>query len=567
MHRERLLSRLLGSREPWDVLVVGGGATGLGTAVDAAARGYRTALVEAIDFAKGTSSRSTKLVHGGVRYLRQGNLGLVVEALRERGRLLANAPHLVHNLSFVMPSYEWWEGPFYGAGLKVYDLLAGRLGLGPSRRLSRPEVLELLPTLEPAGLRGGVVYHDAQFDDARLAVTLARTLDDLGGAPVNGMEVVGLLKARGLVAGVAARDAESGQVHEIPARAVVNATGVFADELRRLDDPASRPLLSPSQGVHLVLDRAFLPGASAILVPHTEDGRVLFAVPWHGRVVIGTTDTPVGRAEHEPRPLPVEIDYLLTHAARLLTRHPRPADVLSCFAGLRPLLAPADAARPAAETAALARDHAIVVSRSGLVTVAGGKWTTYRQMGEDTVDQVALLAGLEERPSPTATLRLHGAMGSGRPGEPAPEEEAPAGGSVAEPAPVGVGRAGGAAAGAAAAAGATTGRSMEPDWTVYGSDAPALAQLAAERPEWSEPLHPALPYRVVEVIWAVRHEMARTVDDVLARRTRALLLDARVSAEIAPQVAALLAGELGRDAGWQRREVESFRTLARGYWL
>jgi glycerol-3-phosphate dehydrogenase len=549
MQRERLLARLIGSREPWDVLVVGGGATGLGTAVDAAARGYRTALVEAVDFAKGTSSRSTKLVHGGVRYLRQGNLGLVVEALRERGRLLANAPHLVRNLSFVMPSYEWWEGPFYGAGLKVYDLLAGRLGLGPSRRLSRQEVLALLPTLEPAGLRGGVVYHDAQFDDARLAVTLARTLDDLGGVPVNGMEVVGLLEPRGLVAGVAARDVETGAVHEIAARAVVNATGVFADDLRRLDDPASPPLLALSQGVHLVLERAFLPGASAVLVPHTDDGRVLFAVPWHGRVVVGTTDTPVGRAALEPRPLPEEIDYLLTHAARLLTRDPTPADVLSCFAGLRPLIAPPGEARAeggsaGGGTAELTRDHSIVISRSGLVTVAGGKWTTYRQMGEDAVDQVALLAGLEERPSPTAALRLHGATGSGDAGGlPDGDDTAPARG-----------------------AGSSAGDDST-DWVVYGSDAPALARLAAERPEWSEPLHPALPYRACEVIWAAREEMARTVDDVLARRTRALLLDARASAEIAPRVAALLAGELGRDADWERRQVESFRALARGYWL
>jgi glycerol-3-phosphate dehydrogenase len=534
LNRERLLARLTGSPDAWDLLVVGGGATGLGTAVDAAARGYRTALVEAVDFAKGTSSRSTKLVHGGVRYLRQGNVGLVVEALRERGRLLANAPHLVHNLAFVMPSYEWWEGPFYGAGLKVYDLLAGRLGLGPSRRLSRQEVLALVPTLEPAGLRGGVVYHDAQFDDARLAVALARTLHDLGGTPVNGLEVVGLRKAHGLVAGVTARDVESGEVHEIRARAVINATGVFADDLRRLDDPASPPLLSPSQGVHLVLDRSFLPGPHAVLVPHTGDGRVLFAVPWHGRVVVGTTDTPVTRLSREPRALPEEIDYLLTHAARLLTRDPTAADVLSCFAGLRPLIAPPAASPRAAgggETAALARDHSILISRSGLVTIAGGKWTTYRQMGEDTVDQAALLAGLEERPSATAELRLHGA----------PEKSEASGG----PAP-----------GTAAA-----------DWEVYGSDAAALARLAAEQPEWAEALHARLPYRAAEVVWAARHEMARTVEDVLARRTRALLLDARASAEIAPRVAALLARELGRDAAWERLQVESFRALARGYWL
>jgi glycerol-3-phosphate dehydrogenase len=535
MNRERSLARLAGelaARRPWDVLVIGGGATGLGAAVDAAARGYRTALLEGYDFAKGTSSRSTKLAHGGVRYLRQGDLSLVIEALRERGLLLRNAPHLVRHLRFVVPSYEWWEGPFYGAGLKVYDLLAGRLGLGPSRPLSRAETLALLPTVEPAGLRGGVVYHDAQFDDARLAVALARTLDDLGGVPVNAVRAVGLLKApgphgpHGLIAGVTARDEESGETFPVPARAVVNATGVFADEVRRLDEPGVEPLLAPSQGVHLVLDRRFLPGDSAILVPHTDDGRVLFAVPWLGRVVVGTTDTPVAAAALEPRPLPQEIEFLLGHAGRYLTGHPRASDVLSCFAGLRPLIAPAGGAGAGGGapgggaaggggTAALRRDHLVQVAASGLVTVTGGKWTTYRRMGEDAVDAAAAVAGLPDRSSVTATLRLHGGL--------------PGGDDVL--------------------------------------DDPELAALVAERPEWGERLHPRLPYRAADVVRAARHEMARSVEDALARRTRALLLDARASAEAAPRAAALLAAELGRDEAWQRRQVAAYRELARGYWL
>jgi glycerol-3-phosphate dehydrogenase len=538
MNRERSLARLAGQgggRRPWDVLVIGGGATGLGAAVEAAARGYRTALLEGYDFAKGTSSRSTKLAHGGVRYLRQGDISLVIEALRERGLLLRNAPHLVHNLRFVVPSYEWWEGPFYGAGLKVYDLLAGRFGLGPSHQLSREETLSLLPTVEPAGLRGGVVYHDAQFDDARLAVALARTCDGLGGAAVNGVRVVGLLKAggpRGLVTGVAARDEETGDTFEVAARAVINATGVFADEVRRLDQPDAEPLLAPSQGVHLVLDRRFLPGDSAVLVPHTDDGRVLFAVPWLERVVVGTTDTPVAAVDLEPRPLPQEVEFLLAHAGRYLTGHPRPQDVLACFAGLRPLVAGAgagggdgSAARLVRDTAALRRDHTLLVSASGLVTITGGKWTTYRRMGEDAIDAAAAVAGLPDRPSVTATLRLHGA---------------PA-----------------APAGAVAAAYAIR----------YGADAAELERLVAERPEWGEPLHPRLPYRAGEVVWAARHEMARGVEDVLARRTRALLLDARASAEAAPRAAALMAAELGRDDAWQRRQVAAYRELARGYWL
>jgi glycerol-3-phosphate dehydrogenase len=524
MNRDQALAQLH-DPEPWDVLIVGGGATGLGTAVEAASRGYRTLLLERSDFAKGTSSRSTKLIHGGVRYLQQGNVALVLEALRERGLLLRNAPHLVRNLSFVVPAYDWWEGPFYGAGLRLYDLLAGRLGFGPSRRLSREETLERIPTLEPEGLRGGIVYQDGQFDDARLAITLARTFVAHGGTPINCMEVGGLLKEGGLVRGVQARDVESGEEREIRARVVVNATGVFADGLRRMDDPASEPLLAPSQGIHLVLDRSFLPGESAILVPHTADGRVLFAVPWHGRAVVGTTDTPVPHSSSsssatwdEPLPLPGEVEFLLTHAARYLTRDPAPADVLSCFAGLRPLVRAGDEKA----TAALSRDHTLIVAPSGLVTITGGKWTTYRKMGQDTVDHAALAGGLPERPSVTAELRLHGWT-----------ERVP---------PPAVG-------------------------TAYGSDAPALDWLAGERPGWGDPLHPRLPYRVCEVVWAVRHEMARTLEDVLSRRTRALLLDARASLEAAPAVARLLAAELGRDEAWVEGQVAAYEKLARGYLL
>jgi glycerol-3-phosphate dehydrogenase len=515
--REALLARL-GDPEPWDFLVVGGGATGLGTAVEAASRGYRTLLVEQHDFAKGTSSRSTKLIHGGVRYLQQGNVALVLEALHERGLLLRNAPHLVHNLSFVVPAYDWWEGPFYGVGLKLYDMLAGRMGLGPSRFLSREETLAIIPTLEPQGLRGGVMYHDGQFDDARLAITLLRTLLDLGGAALNYTPVVSLLKENGLVRGAMVRDAETGAEREVHARVVVNATGVFADDLRRMDEPESEPVLVPSQGIHLVLDRSFQPGESAILVPHTDDGRVLFAVPWHGRVIVGTTDTPVSERSLEPKALPEEVDFLLKHVARYLTRDPSPSDVLSCFAGLRPLVRSGEGVK----TASLARDHTLLISASGLVTITGGKWTTYRRMGEDTVTQAALLAGLPELPSGTADLRLHGWSAE-----------------------------------------------VEPtaDWAVYGSDSAALSRLAEEQPEWQEPLHPRLPYRVCEVVWAVRFELARTVEDVLARRTRALLLDARASAEAAPIVARLMAAVLGKDEEWEGKQIEDYRALARGYWL
>ncbi len=404
MNRDDLLQRLDERSAPWDVLIIGGGATGLGTAIEAAARGYRTLLLEQHDFAKGTSSRSTKLVHGGVRYLQQGNVSLVLEALRERGRLLQNAPHLVHDLRFVVPSYDWWEGPFYGIGLKLYDLLAGRAGFGPSVRLSRQETLAFLPTLESDGLRGGVQYYDGQFDDARLAVNMAQTAVDLGATVLNYVQVTALTRQGDVVAGVVARDLEGRREYELEARVVVNATGIFTDAIRRLDDPQAPPMLRLSQGVHIVLDRAFLPTDTAIMVPRTDDGRVLFAIPWHQRVLIGTTDTPVEAAVLEPRPLDEEWDFLLTHAARYLSKDPTPADVLSTFAGLRPLVGNGQNGG----TASLSRDHTLHIDRSGLVTITGGKWTTYRKMAEDTIDSAAVVAQLEERPSVTKDLRLHG---------------------------------------------------------------------------------------------------------------------------------------------------------------
>jgi glycerol-3-phosphate dehydrogenase len=509
------LLRRLDATGRWDVIVIGGGATGLGAAVDAASRGLGTVLLEQRDFAAGTSSRSTKLIHGGVRYLRQGNLGLVRQALRERGRLLRNAPHLVRRLSCVLPLYSAWEGPFYGLGLKLYDLLAGELGLAASRRLTREETLARLPTLEPSGLRGGIVYQDAQFDDARLAVSLARTLLDLGGLPLNYMAVTGLLKSRGRVVGVRARDQETGREYEVRARMVVNATGVFVDDLRRLDDVAASPIMAPSQGAHIVLERRFLPGDSALVVPRTDDGRVLFAVPWQNRVLVGTTDTPIAQATLEPRPRPEEIDFLLRHAARYLHPAPRRGDVRSVFAGLRPLVR----AGKHADTAGLSRDHLILVAPSGLVSVAGGKWTTYRRMGEDTIDRATAHAGIAVAPSVTSSLRVHGWR------------------EIADANPQ----------------------------RAYGADLEAVEDLASDLPGGNRLLHPSHCYRACEVVWAVRREFARTVEDVLARRTRALFLDAAASAAMAPEVARLMAAELARDESWKRRQVADFRALARAY--
>lgn len=518
MNRNEMISRIKHSGQPWDLVIIGGGATGLGCAIDAASRGYQTLLLEQDDFAKGTSSRSTKLVHGGVRYLQQGNVSLVLEALKERGRLRKNAPHLVHNLPFVVPSYDWWEGPFYGIGLKIYDMLAGKHGFGHSRFLSKEKTRKYLPTVETGGLRGGVIYYDGQFDDSRLAINMAQTAAEQSATVVNYMKVVGLIKENQMIAGVLARDMEASGEHEIRARGVINATGVFTDQVLRMDDPDARPMILPSQGVHLVLDESFLPGRTAVMVPHTADGRVLFATPWHDKVIVGTTDTMVQEISLEPRPLEAEVEFLLSHAARYLEKDPAASDVLSVFAGLRPLVNTGGHDN----TAAVSRDHTIYISRSGLVTVTGGKWTTYRKMAEETVDQASVVAHLEERPCETRDLHIHGYHNH-------PEKFK--------------------------------------NLAIYGADAAGILDLLYKRPELQDPLHPGLPSIAAEVVWAVRHEMARTVEDFLSRRTRALLLDARASMEAAPRVAALMAAELGRDENWIRGQIETYHALARGYLL
>ena len=515
--REPHLDRLT-STTRFDIAIIGGGASGLGAAVDAAARGHSVLLVEQSDFAKGTSSRSTKLVHGGVRYLKQGNVALVLEALRERGLLCRNAPHLVHSLPFVIPNYHWWEGPFYGIGLKVYDGLAGRLGLEPSRWLTRGDVLELLPNLEREGLNGGILYHDGQFDDARLAINLAQTAAEHGAVVLNHCRCAGLLKEKGHVAGLRLIDEEGGREFEVRARAVINATGVFADSVRAYDEPSAPPLLSPSQGIHLVLPADFLPGNTAVMIPKTDDGRVLFAVPWHGRLVVGTTDTPVAQAALEPRALPEEIDFVFGQITRYLARDPSRHDVLSVFAGLRPLIK-----AEAESTAALSRDHLISVSESGLITLGGGKWTTYRKMAEDVIDHAEMVGGLDQHACRTRDLPVHGAAGA-----PAAESS---------------------------------------HLRVYGADAAGIRDLITAEPALGRRLHPQLEFLEAEVVWHARHEMARTVEDVLARRTRALLFDAQAALEAAPRVAALLASEFGRDTAWQAHQVRHFHHLAGGYML
>ena len=393
----------LESQTEWDICIIGGGATGLGIAVDAATRGLKTILLEQHDFAKGTSSRSTKLVHGGVRYLQQGNIKLVMEALRERGLLLKNAPHLVHNQKFVVPNYKWWEKTFYGIGLKIYDKMAGKLGLGPSEFLSKEETLQLAPTLDPEDLKGGILYHDGQFDDARLAISIAQTAAQHDAALLNYFPVAGLLKTNNKVCGVWTKDSQTGKDYEVKSKVVINATGVFTDAIMKMDDAKHENIISPSQGIHVVVDKEFLPGDTAIMIPKTDDGRVLFAVPWHNKIVLGTTDTAVNNIIAEPIPQPEEIEFIIKHIGRYLTKDPQRSDIKSMFAGLRPLVK-----GKSQKTAALSRDHLISIGPSGLITITGGKWTTYRKMAEDVLDIALENYSLPAKPCQTKQLLLNG---------------------------------------------------------------------------------------------------------------------------------------------------------------
>jgi glycerol-3-phosphate dehydrogenase len=517
--REALIDSIRDPNKVWDFIVVGGGATGLGIALDAASRGYQTLLLEQADFAKGTSSRSTKLVHGGVRYLAQGDISLVREALRERGLLLRNAPHLVKNVSFIIPCYSWWDKVFYSLGLAAYDLLAGRLSFGKTRRISKKEIIEHLPGIESKGIYGGVIYHDGQFDDSRLAINLAQTCLEQGATILNYFRVTGLKKSGSRISGVIAEDSETGMIYQLKGNSVINATGVFVDELLQMDSPGKKPLVKPSQGVHVVLDRSFLPTQDALMIPKTDDGRVLFAVPWHDKLVVGTTDTPLKQHNLEPVALESEIEFILKTAAKYLSRKPKREDVLSVFAGLRPLAAPQD---ESSKTKEISRSHKIILSESGLITITGGKWTTYRKMAEDTIDRAIEISGMKAMPCKTQTLPIHG-------------------------------------------------HRQTSDWDdhlyVYGSDREQLIALIDENQNWGQKLHPAYEYLQAEVVWAVRNEMARTVEDILARRLRLLFLDAKAAIEAAPLTAKLVVGELGKDEAWQKGQVTNFSQLAQAYLL
>ena len=517
LNRTEAVARL-SSQKNWDIIVIGGGATGLGVAVDAASRGYQILLLEQADFAKGTSSRSTKLVHGGVRYLAQGRIGLVFGALRERGILLKNAPHIVKKQEFIIPCYNQWEKWKYLTGLKIYDWLSGTLRFGDSEWLHKKNVLDLLPGINPERLLGGVKYFDGQFDDARLAINLAQTCVEQGGTVINYFPVKKLLKAEGKIIGVEAMDFETKLNYSLKAKVVINATGVFVDNILKMDAPERKPLIESSQGVHLVFAGSFLPGKAALLIPKTSDGRVLFAVPWQCHVLVGTTDTPMEAHSLEPVALEEEIHFILKTINQYFKKQPVKEDVLSVYAGLRPLVAPQN---ETGSTKEISRDLKLIVSPSGLITITGGKWTTYRHMAEVTVNKAIEIAGLKKIPSKTKDLPLHGC----------------------------------------------TKGSDDRHLAIYGTDENALKEMMGQEASLQDLLISTFPYTKAEVTWAVRNEMARTVEDVLARRIRLLFLDARAAIKTAPEVAEIMAGELKKDETWQQQQVKEFTTLANNYIL
>lgn len=504
----------------WDIAIIGGGATGLGIAVDAASRGYRTLLVEKYDFAKGTSSKSTKLVHGGVRYLANGDVKLVYSALKERGLIFQNAPHVSFVQSFVIPSYSQFSKLKFLIGLKLYDWMAGRLRIGKSSLLNKQEVKEKLPKVKTKGLVGGIQYFDGQFDDARLAINLAQTAAEYGATVLNYADVTAIQKdSKGKVNGLSFVDAENGISHDVQAKVVINATGIFVDDILKMDTPTHRNLVRPSQGAHIVIDQKFLGNEDALMIPETSDGRVLFGVPWHGKVLLGTTDTPLNEHQIEPRPLEEEIEFILSTAKEYMEHAPTRKDIRSIFAGLRPLAAPTNG--DSNSTKEISRDHKLIQSDSGLITITGGKWTTYRKMGEETVDLAVKVGQLAPTSCKTDQLPIHGYSIEKHPGH----------------------------------------------WQVYGADMAHIQKLMDNDPSTAELLHPDYDYTVAEVIWACKNEMIVKVEDFLARRIRLLLLDAQASLEIAPLVAKIMAEQMNKDQEWINRQLTDYELLVKNYTL
>lgn len=514
---QRIHNHNLEDKSTWDVIIIGGGATGLGTALDAASRGLKTLLIEQSDFAKGTSSRSTKLVHGGVRYLAQGDIALVRHALKERGLMQKNAAHLVHKEEFLIPCYDWFSVAKYLVGLKMYDWLAGSLSFGSSKFFGKNETLTRMPGIKEKGLKGSIRYYDGRFDDSRLAINIAQTAKEKGASLANYMKVTNLLKDGDTVIGVGTQDVITKETYQFFGKTVINATGVFVDEILQMNKPEARKTVRPSQGVHIVLKKEFLNSEAALMIPQTSDGRVLFAVQWHNHLLVGTTDTPLDEHSLEPRALKQETDFILANAAQYFKTAPTDKDILSVFSGLRPLAAPTDS--NSNSTKEISRDHKLTVSAKGLITITGGKWTTYRRMAEETVDLAIKEAGLANTPCNTEGLAIHG----------------------------------------------STELKDSNFLNIYGTDRNNIEALMQINPALAEQLHPNFPYTAAQIVWAVKNEMAETVEDVLARRLRVLIIDAKAAIEMAPKVAQIMAKEIGADETWEKQQVASFTKLAEGY--
>lgn len=516
MNRKEQLDQF-SAQEAYDMIIIGGGATGLGCAVDAASRGYSTLLLEKFDFAKGTSSRATKLVHGGVRYLAQGNIRLVREALLERGRLLKNAPHVCHTLSFVVPAYSFWRKYYYGIGLWVYEFMSGKLSLGKTSLLNRKKVLELLPDVAHKNLKGGIQYYDGQFDDSRLAINLATTAVEQGATVLNYCGVRGFIQENEKITGVEFNDSIHNKSYQATARVVINATGVFADEVLQMAGGHKEETIAPSQGIHLVVDKKFFKGEAGLMIPKTDDGRVLFAIPWYDKLLLGTTDTPVDNVDTEPKPLKEEVDFILRNFKQYSEADISYKDVKATFAGLRPLAK----VKGESKTAVMPRDHVIKVYPNNLVHITGGKWTTYRSMAEHCINKAAEAGKLPGVTCKTKKLAIHGKSTI----------------------------------------------NSDDHFAIYGSDAEKIKALIKANPELGEKLHEDFPYTKAEVVFFIREEMATCIEDVLARRVRLLFLDAKAAIEAAPGVAEIFKTHAGINESLVNNDLEQFNKLAQGYLL
>ncbi len=512
------------AEDRFDLLVIGGGATGAGVALEAATRGLKTLLVEKHDFGAQTSSRSTKLVHGGVRYLEAAikrldrvQWNLVKDALKERAVFLRIAPHLAWKVELLTPIYRAFEIPYYLAGLKLYEALAGRASIGRAYFVPATTAKARYPQLKPEGLKGAVVYADGQFDDARMNLAVALTALEAGAVVLNHAEVTGFLMEEGRVVGAEVKDLLSGGTFAVRARMVVNATGPFTDRVRQLADPEAEPMLVTSSGVHLVLPARYAPMDTGLLIPKTEDGRVLFVLPWEGYTLAGTTDEPAEVTDH-PVPTAGEIDYILRHLNRHFALEVSREQIRSAWSGLRPLVRDPRAR----DTARLARDHVIHEEKTGLVTIAGGKWTTYRKMAEDLVNYLDKTRGLGLPKSRTAEHVLLG----GRNYDPAKEEE--------------------------------LALRIDPDTArhlahTYGDQAAAVLRFAQEHGLFAR-LVPGQPFLEAEVVWAARYELAETPLDFVERRVRLAFLETEAARKALPRITELMQ----KEKGWSRPEAERF---------